>query len=109
MNYRWFHPTLAGSFVIVWAATAHAQQNQQNWNIEVASGVATTSGDISSRLTNGWTFDLGAGYEINKTFELDGNFMFNGIGVSNQTLQALRVPSGNASVMSLTFGPKIHF
>ena len=103
---RWIRTTLAGSFVLLWAATALAQQ--PNWNVEVASGVATTTGDISNRLTKGYAVDFGAGYEINRTFELDGHFTFNGLGVSDQALQALQMPNGNASLMSLTVGPKIH-
>jgi hypothetical protein len=106
MKCRWLRRTLAASFVILWAATAAAQQN---WNVQVATGVATTAGDVSDRLTKGWNIDLGAGYEVNETLGWEGHFAFNGLGVSNQVLQALQVPDGRASVMSLTVGPKIHF
>jgi hypothetical protein len=107
MKYRWLPTTLAAMLVILWSVSATAQTS--NWNVEVASGVATTTGDIGDRLTTGWNVDFGAGYEINKTFELGGNFMVNGLGVSDRVLQTLEVPDGNASVMSLTVGPKIHF
>jgi opacity protein-like surface antigen len=107
MNYRWLCATLAGTFVMMCPATVPAQE--QNWNVEVAAGVAATTGDVSSRLTKGFTIDFGAGYEFNRTFELEGNFTYNGLGVSNQVLQTLQVPDGNASVMSLTVGPKVHF
>jgi hypothetical protein len=107
MYSRWLRTTLAGSFVFVCAATAQAQP--QNWNVEFASGISTTTGDIRSRLTKGPNIDLGAGYRFNETFELDGNFMFNGLGVSSQTLQQLKVPDGHARLISLTAGPKIHF
>jgi hypothetical protein len=107
MNGRWLRTTLAGSVFLLWAATAPAQP--QNWNVQIGTGVSTTTGDIGDRLTNGWNVDLGAGYEVNETLEWDGHFMFNGLGVSNQVLQALQVPDGRASVMSLTVGPKIHF
>jgi hypothetical protein len=106
MNGRWLRTTLAGTFVILWAATVLAQQK---WNVEVASGVAATTGDISDRLTKGWNIDLGTGYEINKTFEVDGHFTFNRLGVSDRVLQALQVPDGRARLMSLNVGPKIHF
>ena len=106
---RWIRTTLAGSFVLLWAATALAQQ--PNWNVEVASGVATTTGDISNRLTKGYAIDFGAGYEINRTFELDGHFTFNGLGVSDQALQALQMPNGNiapstrTSIEALDYSP----
>jgi osmotically-inducible protein OsmY len=90
-----------------------AELDAKRITVEVDGSKVTLKGTVRSwaekeeAARQAW-LALGAGYEINKTFELDGNFMFNGIGVSNQALQALQVPSGNASVMSLTFGPKIH-
>jgi hypothetical protein len=95
--------------VMCWAASASAQTQTNNWNIEIASGVAPTVGDISSRLTTGWNLDIGAGYEFNPTFELQGIFTYNGLGVSNQVLQQLQVPDGNGRMLGLTIGPKIHF
>jgi len=68
-----------------------------------------TTGDISDRLTKGWNIDLGGGYEINRRFEIEGNFAFNRLGVADQVLRTLDVPDGRARVMSLTAGPKVHF
>jgi hypothetical protein len=106
MKDRWLRITLGGWIVLLWAATAPAQSN---WNVEVGGGVTAPTGDISSHLTKGWNIDLGGGYEFNKTLELDANFVFNGLGVSKAALQALQMPDGNARVMSLTVGPKVHF
>jgi hypothetical protein len=91
------------------AVNASAQPQAQGWNVEVSSGVAPTTGDISSRLTTGFNVGVGAGYELNENVELEGNFNYNGLGVSNQALQALQVPDGTARLISLTVGPKIHF
>jgi hypothetical protein len=105
MSYRWLRTTLCSTVMALSAATAGAQQ--PNWNVEVGTGVAATTGEISSRLTNGW--NVGAGYRITSMFELDGNLTVNGLGVSRQALKELEVPDGNASLLSLTVGPKIHF
>jgi hypothetical protein len=108
MNCRWLLVPLVGIPITCFAATAFAQ-SEQTWNVDVASGVTATTGDISNRLTTGWNVDLGAGYAFNRTLELEGHFAINGLGVSSQVLQTLQVPDGNASLMSLTAGPKVHF
>ena len=107
MTCRWLRTTLAGAVAVLWAASALAQTPA--WNVEVASGVTATTGDINNRLTRGWNIGIGAGYTINRTWELEGLFTVNGLGVSDRALQTLRVPDGNATLMSLTVGPKLHF
>jgi hypothetical protein len=110
---RWFmgcagvRTTLASVFVAAWATSALAQPS--TWHAEVASGIAPTTGDISDRLTKGWNIGVGAGYQIDDVLELQGLFTYNGLGVSDRALQAIRVPDGNARLLSLTAGPKIHF
>ncbi|HEX4470157.1 MAG TPA: outer membrane beta-barrel protein [Gemmatimonadaceae bacterium] len=107
MTCRWLRTTLAAAVAALWTASAAAQT--PSWNVEVASGVTATTGDISNRLTKGWNLGVGAGYAINHTWELNGLFTVNGLGVSDQALQALHVPDGSATLMSLTVGPKVHF
>ena len=107
MKDQWFRTTLAALIVAASATSALAQPS--TWNVELASGISPTTGEVSDRLTKGWNIGLGAGYEINDVWELDGLFTFNGLGVSSSALQALNLPDGNASLLSLTVGPKIHF
>ena len=109
MNCRSLLTTISGTLVILSAAAVQAQPPVSSWNVEVAGGVAATTGAIRDRLTKGWNINLGAGYEINRTLELEGNFTFNDLGVSNQVLSSLQVPDGSARLMSLTAGPKVHF
>jgi opacity protein-like surface antigen len=112
MNCQSLLTTISGTLVFLSAAAAQAQPPPEplsRWNVEVASGVAATTGAISDRLTSGWNINLGAGYYINRTLEIEGNFTFNDLGVSSQVLTSLQVPDANARLMSLTAGPKVHF
>jgi hypothetical protein len=90
---RWFmgrasvRTTLASVFVAACATSALGQAS--TWHAEGASGIAPTAGDISDRLTK--------------------LFTYNGLGVSDQALQAIRVPDGNARLLSLTAGSQDSF
>jgi hypothetical protein len=107
MNDHWLRTTFSACVIVLWTATAHAQQ-PTNWDVEIASGATATTGDIGDRLNGGWNLGLGAGYRFNEIFDLEGNFAFNGLGVSDQVLRTLQVPDGDASLMSLTVGPRVN-
>jgi hypothetical protein len=108
MDYRWLRATTACVLgLCLWATAASAQQ--QNWNLELAGGVAPTTGDISSRLTTGWNVDLAGGYELQNGLGLNIDFLYAGLGVSNSVLHALDVPSGDAHMWSIGVGPKWRF
>jgi hypothetical protein len=85
------------------AAMAFAQPDK--WKIDIAGGAAPTAGAISSRLTTGWNVDVGAEREIDNGVGLRGDFGYYGLGVSDQVLKTLQVPSGAARMLSLTVGP----
>jgi hypothetical protein len=89
------------------AATAFAQTD--NWKIDIAGGAAPTVGATSDRLTAGWNFDAGAEREIANGVGLRGDFGYYGLSVSDQVLQMLQVPGGDARMFSLTVGPVWHF
>jgi opacity protein-like surface antigen len=120
MSDRWSRTTIAGVLSLsLCAAMASAQTRTQrqppaptdapHWNVEVATGAAPTAGAVRNRLTTGWDLNLGAGYEFSRMLELEGGFMYNGLGVSDSVLQQLQVPNGNARLWSLSIGPRVNF
>jgi hypothetical protein len=91
------------------AAPRYARAGQDGWSVDVGVGPSPTVGDISSRLTNGWNINARAGYQFNDAFGLYGAIAYNGLGVTNQVLNALQVPDGNAHLWSLTAEPMWRF
>jgi opacity protein-like surface antigen len=96
----------ATAFMFV-AASVCAEQSM--WTVDFGAGSTPTTGEIHSRLTTGWNMDLRIGREFNNGFGLIGDLTYNGLGVSNEVLQSLQVPSGNARLWSLTAGPLWRF
>jgi len=110
MRVSWSRAIVVGAVVLTFCASRAAAQPSA-WNIDVGTGVAATTGDTGSRLTNGWDFNLGAEYSANEWVGVRGDFRYDGLGVSDQVTQKLQVPngSGNARVISLTVGPVFRF
>jgi hypothetical protein len=88
----------------LWPARAMAQS--EHWTVDFGGGGAPTTGEISSRLTTGWNVAFDAGYEFDNGVGLIGEFAYGGLGVADQVLQNLQVPSGTAHMISLTAGPR---
>jgi hypothetical protein len=95
--------------VVLLLLSAGSARADQDWTYELGGGTTPTVGDVSSRLNTGWNVDVRAGRDLNSGFGVFGEFMFNGVGVSDQVLQALQVPDGSARVWSLTAGPVWRF
>jgi hypothetical protein len=104
---RWLLAVTCGTFIMLGSTPARAQSDGA-WNVGVSTGGSATAGEVGGRLTGGWNIDLGAGFPVTRAVELAADFMYNGLGVSDQVLRTLQVPDGNARVLSLTAGPKVY-
>jgi hypothetical protein len=94
-------------FSSVLATAASAQT--PDWTVDVSTGGTATVGAAHERLKGGWNVDVGGEYHVNDAFGIRGDFAYNGLGVTDQALQALQMPGGDAHLLSLTVGPVWHF
>jgi opacity protein-like surface antigen len=93
--------------VLALAGISHAQ-DEHRFTFHAGAGVSPLTGDISSRLENGWHITFGGGYEFTSWFSTTVDYMYNGYGVSNRVLSEAEVPGGNAHMWSLTVNPTLH-
>ncbi|HKX32520.1 MAG TPA: outer membrane beta-barrel protein [Blastocatellia bacterium] len=73
------------------------------------AGFVRVRGESDARLDNGWSVTAGAGYRFNQYLGVMGEYSYSGLGVADRALGTLRVPTGKASVLSLTANPTVHF
>ena len=103
------HKVLSTVFVCLLLGTLSLAQDDHRFTFHAGGGFTPMVGDISSRLNNGWNFDAGAGVNFTRMFSLTGDFMYNGLGVSQRVLNEAAVPGGNAHVWAITANPKLRF
>jgi hypothetical protein len=102
-------PTIFSVVLMMRLSPTRASVDQDGWTVDVGGGTSPTTGDISSRLTTVGNVDLRAGNEFKDAFGLFGDLANHGLGVTNEVLQTLQVPDGNAQLLSLTVGPRWRF
>ncbi len=92
------------SFITVALATPVIAQSTSESRLTLSGGAGytITTGDFGNRLTNGWNVTVGAGYKVNDTFSVVGEYSYFNLGVSEPVLLTLRVPDGKANVVSIT-------
>lgn len=79
------------------------------WNLDLGAGVTPTLGSTSNRLTTGWNFVGGAGYNFAPPFGVTFQVVYDGLGVSNSVLKEFKVPGANAHVWGFTLDPMVRF
>jgi opacity protein-like surface antigen len=92
--------------VLVLAAGGYAQ-DLHRFTFHAGAGFSPLVGDISSRLDNGWNFEVGGGYNFTSYFSATVDYMYSGFGVANRVLNEAQVPDGNAHLWSITVNPKV--
>lgn len=90
------------------AALGYAQEPRERWyTFNVGAGFTPLVGQVSNRLNNGWNARAGAGFRVTSHFEVNGEFMYNGLGVKPMVLTEAGVPSANSHLWSISADPKI--
>jgi len=88
----------------------HAQEAREHWyTFNVGAGFTPLVGQVSDRLNNGWNARAGAGFRMTSHFEVNAEYMYNGMGVKPIVLTEAGVPSANSHVWSISADPKIRF
>jgi opacity protein-like surface antigen len=94
--------------ILGFALTGHAQEPTEHWyTFNVGAGFTPLVGQVSNRLNNGWNARGGAGFRITSHFEVNGEFMYSGLGVKPIVLTEAGVPSANSHIWSISADPKI--
>jgi Outer membrane protein beta-barrel domain len=94
---------------LVFTGIGFAQEEGHKWSANVGGGFTPLLGDLSRRLDNGWHVTFGAGYRPTSRFTIGGQVMYNGLGVSQGTLNEFSVPAGNAHLWAFTAEPRLSF
>lgn len=68
-------------------------------------GVTPVVGGIRQKLSTGFDFNAGAGYNFTPHFGVLGEFFYSGLGVTTQALRELSEPAGQADVWAVTVDP----
>ncbi|MGH9397718.1 MAG: outer membrane beta-barrel protein [Terriglobia bacterium] len=92
------------------AAQVFAQATDvHKWNFDFGGGVTPTLNSTSQRLTTGWNFTVGGGYNFNSQIGVIGQIMYDGLGVSPSVLKEFDVPGANAHIWGFTLNPTVRF
>jgi hypothetical protein len=87
-------------------AAVEAQDTRYNFNI--GGGIGFPLGDLSSFINDGANFVVGGGYNVNRHFSTNGEFMWQDLPVNSSTKQALNTPGASARQYAVTFDPMVH-
>jgi hypothetical protein len=102
----------SGVFIVFACLTSqlHAQLNNfHKWNFDFGGGVTPVAGYSSGQLKTGWNIVGGGGLNFNSHFGFAGQFMWDGLGVTQSVIQMFHVPTAAAHIWSLTVDPEVRF
>jgi hypothetical protein len=88
-------------------SAAFAQSD--NWMVDFSGAATPTVGATNNHLKTGWNVDVGTERTIANGVGVRGDFNYYHLGVADQVLTSLRVPSGSAHMFSLSAGPTYRF
>jgi opacity protein-like surface antigen len=102
----------AGGCFILFLAFARlcaAQSEEPPVTFHVGGGLTAITGSDSGRLDKGGNLQAGAGHFFNRYFGIEGNFMWNQLGITGSELNRLGQPDGQARVYTVTVDPTLRF
>jgi hypothetical protein len=97
------------SGIMLMLSAARVSADQNGWVFDIGAGTSPTVGNISNNLKTGWNIDVRGGREFDNGLGLLADVTYNELGISNDVLQALKVPNGNGRLWSVTAGPMWRF
>jgi hypothetical protein len=100
---------IAGLLALAVPAAAQEEEERGPVTVSASGGFAAIAGSDAGKLDHGGTFQAGVGHFFNDYFGITGNFMFNGLGITRNALNALGQPDGQGRVYTLTFDPVVRF
>jgi hypothetical protein len=104
MNRRYF--ALAGLVLLTGASLAAQEYENHFFTANVGGGFTVPAYNTGLRHDDGWNIGTGAGVNFfGSHLGVNGEFMFNSMGINSATLQALEFPGGNTHVWSFTVDP----
>ena len=97
---------LTALFALVSARIAHAQDFEK-FNFNIGGGVGFPQGDLSNFVNTGGNFVVGGGYNFNRYFSTNGEFMWHDLPINQKTLDTLQTPGASARQYAVTFDPMV--
>jgi hypothetical protein len=85
------------------------EEGEHKWNFNFGGGYTPAAGFTSDRLNQGGNVSAGGGYNLNRHIGIVGEFQYNMLGITNNALNILAVPGGDAHIWSLTANPVFRF
>ncbi|HEV7551619.1 MAG TPA: outer membrane beta-barrel protein [Candidatus Angelobacter sp.] len=82
-------------------------QEERGFTVHGGFGATLLTGDISTRLDNGWHGTIGAGYNFSSFYSTTVDYTYHGLGVGDSVLAEAQVPGGNARLWSITVNPRL--
>lgn len=96
------------SIVLLGAGWIVPLQGQSRLNFNFGGGVSTPLNPTGAYTGVSGNFNVGAGYNINKTNSINGEFLWSGLPSSLFTFHPVAAPSGNINLYSLTVNYRHH-
>ena len=100
---------LAAMIFLGLAVSAHAQDDYSRWLFNIGGGIGFPQGDLGSFVNNGANFVVGGGYNFDRHFGIDTEFMWHDLPINSATKQLLQTPGASARQYAWTFNPMFHF
>jgi opacity protein-like surface antigen len=82
-------------------------QDEHGFTVHAGVGATPLTGDISTRLDNGWHATVGAGYNFSSFYSTTIDYTYHSLGVGKGVLAEAQVPDGSAWLWSITVNPKL--
>jgi len=100
-----------GCMVSLTSASLAAQEREDHlFTANIGGGATLPVYNTGFRHDNGWNIGAGAGVNmLHSHLGLNGEFMFDSMGINSTTLDQLQFPNGNTHIWSFTVDPVIRF
>ena len=75
------------------------------WNFDIGGGPTAIAGDTRDRMTSGWNFTMGGGYNFTPRAGFVLEFSQSGLGLTDAEIRSNHADGGDADIWSITMNP----
>jgi hypothetical protein len=94
--------------LVLGLVNAARAQDEHKFNFNIGGGIGFPQGELSNFANAGGNFVVGGGYNFNRYFSTNGEFMWHDLPINSGTKEALQTPNAAARQYALSFDPMVH-